>query len=134
MSGSAFTIFSPCMSRIRCGTPCVEGCCGPMCRVTSWVSIMFCFSGIFSRLANLILRYDNRYYLKKLILFLVDPERVVPVLIAAQRVVLTERVSLPVRGEVDPPEVRMPLEDYAEHVVGLPLRPIGARPYGGHGW
>src|ERR1051325_943825 len=43
--------------------------------------------------------------------------------------VLAERVARrPVLAEEDPPQVGMPVEDHAEHVVALALHPVRALP------
>src|SRR5262245_29129133 len=46
---------------------------------------------------------------------------------AAQRVVLALRVALPVVRHEDPGQPRVAVEDDAEHVVRLPLLPVGRR-------
>src|SRR3954462_13617782 len=51
---------------------------------------------------------------------------------AAERVVLALRVALPVVRHEDPGEVGVAGEDDTEHVVGLPLLPVGGRVDVGH--
>src|SRR6185503_11530641 len=46
---------------------------------------------------------------------------------------LQQRMSLPVLGKENPPQVRMALEADTEHVVALALHPVGAAPDGGEG-
>ena len=48
--------------------------------------------------------------------------------LAAERVVLTERMPFPVVFHQDPAEVRVAVEGDAHHVVGLALVPVGGRP------
>src|SRR5205807_6386441 len=49
----------------------------------------------------------------------------------AHRVVLAQRVALPFVGHEDAAQVGVALEDDAEHVIGLPLEPVGPRPDAG---
>ena len=50
---------------------------------------------------------------------------------AAERVVLALRVALPVVRHLDPGQRRMPVEDDAEEVPGLPLVPVAGRVHAG---
>src|SRR5919107_532662 len=54
-------------------------------------------------------------------------------LVAAQREVLAERVPLPVVGQEDAAQVRVTVEDDAEHVERLALVPVGRAPDGNDG-
>src|SRR5918992_3452602 len=47
-------------------------------------------------------------------------------------IILAERMTLPIIGEEDPSQVRMPLEPNAEEVVRLSLVPVGCAPEQGH--
>src|SRR5262245_8763422 len=49
------------------------------------------------------------------------------------RIVLAQGVPLPVLGQQDAAEVRMPVEDHAQQVVALALHPVGAAIDGGEG-
>src|SRR5271166_7106150 len=66
---------------------------------------------LFARLqpAGLVAREDHRF--------------------AAEREVAPLRMALVVLGHQDPPQVRVPLEDDAEHVVNLALLVVGGRPF-----
>src|SRR5829696_7833514 len=46
---------------------------------------------------------------------------------ATQRIVLALRVALPVVRHENPGQVRVAVEDHPEHVVRLPLLPVGGR-------
>src|SRR5215213_190605 len=48
------------------------------------------------------------------------------------RVVLAQRIALPVLGHQQAPRVRMPLELDAEQVPHFALEPVGRRPYAAH--
>src|SRR6185295_10507200 len=50
--------------------------------------------------------------------------------LAAERIVLAERVADPVLLHEDPHEVRMAFDPDAHHVPGLALVPVGGRPHG----
>src|SRR5262249_35330156 len=50
------------------------------------------------------------------------------VVLARKYIVFAQRVALPVIGAQDPSQVGMPVENDAEHVIGLTLVPIGGRP------
>src|SRR5580658_8991107 len=109
MTHSVPRIFSPSSLRITRSTPCVEGCCGPILRTNS-VESKNVASGIPCSLAAFDLQ--------------VFPH---PGLVLLNyRIVLSQRVSLPLFGEEDAPHVGMAGELDAEHVENFALQPVGA--------
>src|SRR5574340_1717719 len=116
MSASALMTFSPWRSSMRCRTPCVEGCCGPMWSEISFVVII---SSLFA-----IFRWSGQP------LFLFFAVGVIPVLVAPERVVLAKRITFPVLRKVDALQAGMSLKYYPEHIVDFPFGPVRAEPDG----
>ena len=142
MTERASVTVSPSSSSTSRSTPCVDGCCGPMLTTmrSSWIGSPSPPSTVSqsppvtvktrpsvvsrARRRTGVCRchwYDpplvRRRDLRALVL---DRD-------AAERVVLALRVALPVVRHQDPGQGRVAVEDDAEHVVGLPLLPVGGR-------
>ena len=119
---------SPSRSTTRRRTPCVDGWFGP--KLTRRMSSRRCFSGIDLE--------DRRHGLRDA-RSLVDARRRKDRHQSSsekrtgsppERIVLAERMSLPVLGHEDADEVRVALEADPHHVEGLALEPVGGRPDG----
>src|ERR1035441_3219816 len=106
MTQSVPRIFSPSSLRITLSTPCVDGCCGPMLRISSVESRKV--SGMF-----LLAAFDAQILLHPAHVLLQDA------------VILAQRVTLPVFRHQNAPQVRVAGEADAEHVEHLALQPIG---------
>src|SRR6266567_565777 len=116
-TGRQARTYSPSSSSTIRSTPWVDGCCGPMLMIM--VSSRIVLSPVApSRVtaivptsqASLVGRRDERAVV-------LGPD-------AGERVVLPQREGLPSVGQLDPPEVRMPVEDDAEEVEDLALVPV----------
>src|SRR5665213_3829356 len=155
MSGARETMVSPSPSTTRRKTPCVDGCCGPMLRtiVESEMGSEPCGlwcdvdSATTSSTPGMSISSAER-----------KPARLVPVVsrtpvvcvigvlratgfsrssaiamlaVSLHRVVLAERVAVPVVGHHDAGEARMAGEAHAEEVEDFALVEVGGRPDGG---
>ena len=107
--------FSPSSFRITRSTPCVDGCCGPMLRTSS----------VESRNVDSGMCYCAAF----------DPQVLLhPALVLLQnRVVLAQRVALPLVRHQDAAHVRVAGELDAEHVEHLALQPVGGQVHAGGG-
>src|SRR3989304_2073152 len=148
ISGMQVMTRSPSSSRIRRSTPCVEGCCGPMLRMT--VSPLSARSetrwrysarrgsskGAASSVVPLSVtdasggmprmrRPESLFGIGLLPVDLVEVERELDLFIA-QRVILAQRMPLPIRRHEQPAQIRVAREADAEHVENLALVPVGA--------
>src|SRR5579863_2401470 len=132
MCGSALVMISPSISSTRRSTPWAAGCCGPKFMVKFWIS------GILGRLLEgfLVARVvadDARHQRAGLDAHrLVHDALLLRVVahfdVAGEREVLAERMAHEtVVGEYAA-QVRMPVEQDAEHVEGLALEPVGGGP------
>src|ERR671921_2983929 len=125
MMGSQRTIVSPSSSRMSRKRPCIAGCCGPM-----FMSIVSSpnssrTSGFASRPAARPLRVALSMRRSSLSISL---PQILEGALGADLEALQERVVVEVvLPHVQPPQVRVPLEGEAEHVVRLPLVPVGGR-------
>src|SRR4051812_19005421 len=122
MSGAAFITVSPSSSMTTRSTPWVEGCCGPMFRTMCrpWPSP----TGAASAAGTDATRSSSAFMVLLVL---------IRVLIPVDRVVLAQRVTVPVVGHQDAARIGMIPELDAEHVEGLPLVPIGGPPHAGDG-
>src|ERR1035441_8234252 len=100
--------FSPSSLRMTRSTPCVDGCCGPML-MTSSVESKNVASGIRGSLSA----FDTQV--------LPNPALVLP----KNRIILSQRVALPLLGHEYPLHVRVPGELDAEHIEHLAFQPVG---------
>src|SRR4051794_9352481 len=116
MIGSMSRMTSPSIVQSRRSTPCVAGWCGPRLTVKS--------SSLRSRGASvpMIGAVFSLIPTRHLVLVEGEQDR-----LAAHREVAPLRVARIVLGHQDPAQVRVTLEDHAEHVVGLALLEVGAR-------
>src|ERR1039458_3001509 len=89
-------------------TPCVDGCCGPMLS-TSSVESKNVASGILGSLSA----FDAQV--------LPNPALV----LLNNRIILSQRVALPLFGHEDAAHVRVPGELDAEHIEHLAFQPVG---------
>src|SRR3990170_5654320 len=130
-SGMQLTMRSPSSSSSSRSTPCVLGCCGPMlssivspCRARSETR---CFNS-----STVISRVEVGIAVRSLASVGFAPVDLVEVegelhFFVAQGMVLAQRVSDPVVGHQNPAQVGMAAEGDAEHVIHLPLVPVGGR-------
>src|SRR5512139_1752109 len=95
---------SPSRRSFRRSTPWVAGCWGPM--LMSSISVRN--------------------------ISVLSPELDVVPVEPPDRVFLAQGVPLPLVGQENPPQVRMPLEGDSQQVEGLPLVPVGGAPDAGH--
>src|ERR1039457_3567894 len=100
--------FSPSSLRMTRSTPCVDGCCGPML-MTSSVESKNVASGIRGSLSA----FDTQV--------LPNPALV----LLKNRIILSQRVALPLLGHEYPLHVRVPGELDAEHIEHLAFQPVG---------
>src|SRR5712691_2672586 len=139
MSGVALTTISPSSTSSRRSTPCGDGCCGPIeiviCvssgRSTTsncggmltalLISFRFQVSGFKMPHENLRLETSNLKLLQRIRL------------IAAQRKILAQGVSLPIVRQKNPAQVRMSIKNYSKEIKRFALVPVGCAPHGGNG-
>src|SRR5512144_227437 len=125
-SGTTLMIVSPSSSSNRRKTPCVEGCCGPMfSRMVSPSMARFetrCL--ISSKLTDCSCVMPSLLGVRLTHVDLVEVESELRLLVT-ERVILAQRIALPVVRHQDAAQVRMPFEEDAEHVEDLPLAPVG---------
>src|SRR5213594_1732851 len=107
MTGRQWTTTSPSNWSSRRSTPCVEGCCGPMLTVSSSRASVCCIN----------LPRDGE----------VDRLR-------AEWLAAAQRMALPVIGQHDALQVRMPREAHAEQIEHFAFVPVGPRDVGGDAW
>src|SRR5208283_2090835 len=107
MTQSVPSTFSPSSLRITRRTPCVDGCCGPMLR-TSSVESRNVASGIRGSLSA----FDAQVLLNPALVLLKN------------RIILPQRVALPLIGQQDPVHVRVSGEFDAEHIEHFALQPV----------
>src|SRR5689334_17082065 len=130
-------MISPSDCTMKRSTPCVDGWCGPMLRsisssislvnTTSVMGYLSCSSARPTG-ARLGSSFGRRLAdLEKL--ERVGPRRRDAVVLVFFAVVLAQRVSLPVVGKKEPPQIGVPLEQNAEQIVALALLPVGDRPH-----
>src|SRR5436309_15975824 len=100
MSTSVSFTVSPSRTSLRRSTPWVLGCCGPM--LMSIISVRN-IPGLSAKL------------------------QVVPI-VPLGGVFLSQRMSLPLVGEQNAPQVRVPFEGNPQKIEGLPLMPVGSAP------
>src|SRR4026208_1363142 len=110
MSGVALTTISPSSTSSRRSTPCVDGCCGP-------IEIVICVSSGRSTISNCggMLATDDTDKLR-----LLQAVR----LVASQRKIFPQRVSLPVVRQQDASQIGMAVEDDAKQIKRLAFVPI----------
>src|SRR4030067_448190 len=148
ISGMQVMTRSPSSSRIRRSTPCVEGCCGPILRMTvsplsarsetRWRysarrgSSKGAVSGRIplsvtdaSEVMAGMRRPGSLFGIGLLPVDLIEVERELDLFIT-QRVILAQRVPLPIGRHEQPAQVRVAREADAEHVENLALVPVGA--------
>src|SRR5690242_1061258 len=132
MCGSALVMISPSISSTRRSTPWAAGCCGPKFMVKFWISgILGCLLG--RLVVTRVVADDARHQYPGL-----DAHRLVhhPLLllvvahlhVAGQGEVLAERVADEAVVGEDAAQVRVAVEQDAEHVEGLALEPGGGGP------
>src|SRR6185312_10203761 len=139
MCGSAFWMTSPSISSTRRSTPCAAGCCGPKFMVKLRISATgFPHRRIGQRGIVAIVvtddlgHQDPRFDADRLVHHTPLLRIVAHLHIAGEREVLAERMAdEAVIGE-QAAQVRVTLEQNAEHVEGLALEPIDAGPHTGH--
>src|ERR1700723_3050085 len=104
-------------------TPCVEGCCGPMLRIISSApSTVVSISAVelwrVWSICLLLPTFDSQ------VLFH-------PGLILRQDVViLAQRISYPLFGQQNAPQIRVAVKSNAKHVENFALKPVRYRPDG----
>src|SRR4051794_2983241 len=116
MCGTHRTTVSPSRSSTSRSTPCVDGCCGPMFRVSVSVAPIG-YRPSFGAGGSSAAR--NEMLLNNFLHVVVQDHRPLP----HDGVVLAERVTIPIVRQLDAAEVGMTLEDDAEEIVDLALRP-----------
>src|SRR5437870_4917625 len=119
---------SPSSFSVILTVPCVDGCEGPI-----WISIGCVWRSSTSggsigpaAIALLLARLGTLGLLRR------DVARSHERLALLFRVVLAQRIPLELFVEVDPPQIRMSVEDDPVHVVGFSLEPVRAAPHGRH--
>src|SRR6267143_2296316 len=140
MSGVALTTISPSSTSSRRSTPWVDGCCGPIeiviCvssgRSTTsncggmltalLISFRFQVSGFKVPHENLRLETSNLKLLQRIRL------------VATQRKILPQRVSLPVVRQKNPAQVRMSIKNYSKEIKRFALVPVGSAPHACNRW
>src|SRR5258708_9806479 len=122
MSGVARVMISPSSSIMTRSTPCVEGCCGPMLRV---IRLRLTSSGV--GCASAIPTFVSSSRMVHLFVL-------IAVLVAVHRVVLAQRVALPIGRHHDAAQVGVVGEADPEQIEGLTLIPVGAAPHARNGF
>src|SRR5919112_3472012 len=110
------------MSRKR---PCIAGCCGPMFMSSVSSPNSSLTSGFASRPAARPLK--AALSMRRSSLSICLPQILEGALCANFEALQERMVVEVVLPHVQPPQVRVPLEGDAEHVVSLPLVPVGSR-------
>src|SRR5262249_11003430 len=116
MSGTALTTVSPSRVRMRRSVVCVAGCCGPKFSVHRYSLSSPAGAAVWSSSPGTLALRGG------------DDGEVVPLAVAAQRVVLAQRVAGELLRQEDAAQVGVALEDDAVHVVDLALEPVGPPP------
>src|SRR6185295_12042868 len=122
MSGVDFTTISPSSTSSSRNTPCVDGCCGP-------IEIVICVSSGRSTISNCGGMLTVELITVSSFEFQVSSSAVNAKLgtpnsklfqrirlIATQRKIFAQRVTLPVVGQKYPAQIRMTLKDDAEEI------------------
>src|SRR5215217_2172226 len=132
ITGSHLTTVSPSSSRMSLRSPCMAGCCGPMfmSMVSSPNSSLM--SGLTRRLLAGSVRAPS-WCARRSSLSITLPQSLEGTL-GADLEALEQRMMVEViLPHVRPSQVGMTGEGYPEHVVGLPLVPVGRRVTPGRG-
>src|SRR5215213_5416206 len=125
MTGSHRTTVSPSSSRMSRKRPCIAGCCGPMFMSSVSSPNSSRTSGFASRPAARPLKAALSMRRSSLSISL---PQILEGALGANFEAFQERVVVEVvLPHIQPPQVRMSLEGDAEHVIRLPLVPIGGR-------
>src|SRR6266542_4472070 len=130
MTGRQWTTTSPSNWSSRRSTPWVEGCCGPMLTVSSSRSLCSRVSGVGCRRSHVLfpetrdLRHDTVSLARH-----GEVDR-----LRAEWLAAAQRMALPVIGQHDALQVRMPREAHAEQIEHFAFVPVGPRDVGGDAW
>src|SRR5438270_8218349 len=144
MIGLVRRTVSPSSSSMRRSTPWVLGCCGPMLMIMVWSSVSSTSTSSWETPRRTApcsrARTSSLVWLRSLISWAPSSVSAVRSVMAsprpgrffelhrnaADRIVLAQRMALPVVGHEDACEIGMALEDDPEHVVDLALHGLGA--------
>src|SRR5918993_2789433 len=126
MTGSHLTTVSPSSSRMSLRSPCMAGCCGPMfmSMVSSPNSSLM--SGLTRRLLAGSVKAPS-WCTRRSSLSITLPQSLEGALGADLEALEQRMVVEVVLPHVRTPEIGMTRESDPEHVVGLPLVPVGRR-------
>src|SRR5215210_4310960 len=124
ITGSHLTTVSPSSSRMSRRSPCIAGCCGPMfiSMVSSPNSSLI--SGLTSRLLAGSVKAPS-WCARRSSLSICLPQSLEGALGADLEALEQRMVVEVILPHVRPPQVGMPRKGDPEHVVGLPLVPVG---------
>src|SRR5215472_13883906 len=116
---------SPSSLSLTRSTPCVEGCCGPMFRMSSSPpSSVRCFSPLSVMVvpAMLVIGRSSLPAFNAQVFF--HPHSI----LLDDVVVFAQRIALPAVRQKNSPQIRMPRKNNPEHVEDFALQPVGSRP------